>query len=96
MGDEVLDALVMSARTARRTPRRTVSLARIAVLRSSRSLERVGDGAAVVDDHLMRHWMHILDRGDVDADARDESKRRKGDRDAIVADLKIWNTRKCI
>ena len=95
MGVEVLDAFVMSARMARRTERRSVSLARMAVLRSVRRRESVGEGdvASVeeVDDDqrgLRRHLMQMLDRGN--GDARVVSSRRMGDRDAIVVIDGFW------
>ena len=68
----------MSDRRARRTPRRAVSLARMAVLRSSRSLVRMGEEGALVEERRMRHWGQIHGWVDGRGDGRDEDAKRRG------------------
>lgn len=86
IGCDVFDAFVISARIVRSTVRRNVSFARIAVFKSSRSRDSVGDGGAVVDGAVDAHraWYlkHRFVRGAVSA--REDRSRNMGDCAAIV------------
>ena len=91
IGVDVFEAFVMSARIVRSTPRRRVSFARIAVLRSWRRRDNVGEGGDDVDGAVdaQRNWQRaqMFVRGAVDA--RADSSRKKGDRDTILPEYEL-------